>query len=56
MMRVKIPQSVQDWLSEQIDSIDAATGRVGSRSYRSLANGLLNQMRGLEHHFLGRHD
>lgn len=56
MYKVRVPPSVHEWLSDQINSIDAATGKVGSNAYRNLASGLLGELRGLERAFLGHHD
>lgn len=55
-IRVKIPQSLTNWIESQIESLDSVSGHLGSRTYSSIANSMLSELRAIEHTFLGHHD
>lgn len=55
-IRVNIPKDIAKWIESKIQSLDTVSGHLGSKSYQSIANLMLTELREIEHTFLGHDD
>lgn len=49
---VHLPVAVSNWIESQLEAVDSFSGHMGAKTYQTLANAFLAQLRAAEQHFL----
>jgi len=50
-VHIRVPDVITTWISEKVSAVDDFSGHFGSRTYQSIANELLGELRDFEDHF-----
>lgn len=50
-IRIRIPEEISRWISDKVEDVDDFSGNMGSKTYQTLANKLLAELRAFEHDF-----